>query len=168
MSVRRRTMEGMTVCVTEPPSGVAVVAGARGLVIRSIRGRDRVLARVFAWRLDARLAAGAAPEGNWLRAVRAGELTTPVTRARLGAAWRHVVARRGHGAATGNIHQLIDQLEAPGPVPARGVAMAVVLLTDRTGPLHRPRSPEHLAAAVAAVNRYLDRAAPLQAAAVPR
>ena len=159
--------------------GVAVVWNAGGLDVRRIRRRDRVFARVCGWWLDAQLAAGASPEASWLRAVRATELTEPAARARLAAAWRNVLARvdqpagaRGRvplpsasiHAAADNIALLIDRLGAPAPVTARGVAMAAVLLTDGTGALHRPQSPEHLAAAVSAANRYLDGTAPLRSA----
>ena len=156
---------------------VAVVSDTHGFDVRPIRGRDRLLARLCGWWLDTRLAAGLPPESSWLRAVRATELTSPAARARLADGWNNVLARVDQPdgtrrvvplpstsirAAAGNIALLIERLGAQAPVSARGVAMAAVLLTDGTGPLHRPQSPEHLAAAVTAVNRHLDGTTPLR------
>jgi hypothetical protein len=45
--------------------------------------------------------------------------------------------------------ELASQLAAPGPVPARGVAMVGMLLTDGLGPLYRPASREDLGAVLA-------------------
>ena len=63
--------------------------------------------------------------------------------------------RRAVQEATDVIGELVTALRSPVPVDVRGVALARQLLTDGTGPLYRSRSPEHLAAAVAAARRAL-------------
>lgn len=52
---------------------------------------------------------------------------------------------------------LASQLTAPGPVPARGVAMVGLLLTDGLGPLYRPACREDLGAVVARAGAALAR-----------
>ena len=61
------------------------------------------------------------------------------------------------------IATLIDTLQSPGPASAQGVAMAAELLSDGTGPLYRPRSVEHLSAAVTAAIRCIQAGAQLAA-----
>jgi hypothetical protein len=53
--------------------------------------------------------------------------------------------------------ELASQLTAPGPVPARGVAMVGMLLTDGLGPLYRPGCREDLGAAVVRATAALAR-----------
>lgn len=160
-----------------PVSHTALVRVKDGLALRRIGRRHRVFARVFARSLDAQLAGGQAPEDRWLRSVRATVLSGPVFRQRLAGAWAHVLARaegaerrplagigaRGADTRGGRelIAALIDILQSPGSASARGVAMATELLTDGTGPLYRPRSIEHLSAAVAATIRSLQPSEPL-------
>jgi hypothetical protein len=50
---------------------------------------------------------------------------------------------------------LAGRLAAPGPVPARGVAMVGQLLADGVGPLYRPACREDLGAAIARAARAL-------------
>jgi hypothetical protein len=59
------------------------------------------------------------------------------------------------------IRDLISRLSAPLPVPARGVAMARLLLSDATGPVYSRRSRADLTAEVAAAAAQLDPALPL-------
>ncbi len=51
---------------------------------------------------------------------------------------------------------MIALLSAPLPIPARGVAMANVLLTDGAGPLYNPRCDTELRRVVEATNAQLD------------
>ncbi len=51
--------------------------------------------------------------------------------------------------------ELARRLAAPGPVPARGVAMVGQLLADGLGPLYRPACREDLGAVVAGAARAL-------------
>jgi hypothetical protein len=64
-------------------------------------------------------------------------------------------------AAESSLRLLVDCLRAPLPVPARGVALANLLLTDGTGPLYSPLSTVDLADAVAEAGALLDPASPL-------
>ncbi len=58
--------------------------------------------------------------------------------------------------AAAEIEQLCHALQAPAPVPVRGVALADALLRDGTGPVYNRRSQADLVAAVAEATRYLD------------
>jgi hypothetical protein len=170
----RRTLE-----LCEP--GLAVT-GSRPLV-------DLVLARVFGASLDESLACGSAPESSRLLAARARDIVSLRRRTSMAGHWDRLlrVARRSAlplprpGALAGAmpvcadrivaaepaIRELMSRLSAPLPVPARGTAMASVLLTDATGPVYNRRSPVTLAAAVAAAVTQLDPALPLMPAAPP-
>jgi len=145
----------------------------------------RVLARVLGASLDESLAAGSAPESSSLLAARARDIVSLRRRTSMAGNWDHLlrVARRSARtppvprsaalagaiplcadrivAAEAAIRELIARLSAPLPVPARGVAMAHVLLTDATGPVYNRRSPVTLAAALDAAITQLDPALPL-------
>jgi len=144
---------------------------------------DTVLARVFGASLDAALAAGSPPESSRLLAARARDIVSLRKRRSAAGYWEHLLrraraqqARRAwpHApagavpvsadqimAAEPLICDLISRLSAPLPVPARGVAMAHVLLTDATGPVYERHSPVSLAAALEEVTVQLDPALPL-------
>jgi hypothetical protein len=112
----------------------------------------RLLARVHALTLDQELAAGLPADGGRARAVRAAMLVSPseredlarnwerllqrVDRARQGADPRVPLARARIVDAEDDIRQLVAALRAGLPVPARGVAMANLLLIDGTGPVY--------------------------------
>jgi hypothetical protein len=66
-------------------------------------------------------------------------------------------------AAEPAIRELVSRLSAALPVPARGVAMARVLLTDATGPLYSRQARDGLPAALEAAIAQLDPARPLLA-----
>jgi hypothetical protein len=53
-------------------------------------------------------------------------------------------------SASDDLSRLADALATPGPVAARGVAEAWILLTDGTGPLYNVRSKANLQARAAA------------------
>jgi hypothetical protein len=56
-----------------------------------------------------------------------------------------IVPCRGRvAAASDELSRLAATLTEPGPVAARGVAQAWILLTDGTGPLYNPSSPASL------------------------
>jgi hypothetical protein len=136
---------------------------------------DRVLVRLRALDLDQSLAAGRPPEHDRLHALRAATLVSPTARRTLADNWERTLAdrRRPSGARTGrvplqqarvlaaaaNVRRLIEALRAAGPVPARGVALASVLLTDGSSPLYDARSQADLAAAVRDATDFLDPAA---------
>ena len=120
---------------------------------------NRELARWRQLTLDAVLAAGRPAGGSLLRAVRAGMLVAPPLRAELARNWENVLAGAGGRsripgqrgrllAAEYEIRQLVTSLRAAGPVPARGVATANLLLTDGSGPVYDARCTTYLRAGV--------------------
>ena len=134
---------------------------------------DGVLARLFGASLDASLAAA-----------RARDIVALRRRRSMAGSWEHVlrVARRAQRApragsrppagampvcadrvvaAEPAIRDLMSRLAAPLPVPARGVAMARVLLTDGTSPVYNRHAGVALTKAVAAAAAQLDPAQPL-------
>jgi hypothetical protein len=150
----------------------------------SRRPGDGVLARVFGASLDASLAAGCPPESSRLLATRARDIVSLRRRRSMAGNWEHVlrVARRAQRArragspapagampvcadrvvaAEPAIRDLMNRLAAPLPVPARGVAMARVLLTDANSPVYNRRSGVALTDAVAAAAAQMDPALPL-------
>jgi hypothetical protein len=126
------------------------------------RLRDRVAARWRSRRIDLALADGAPPEAAASLALRARRLTDLTRRRSIAAALRRLVRELDGGgspsyvrivpccgrvaAAEGELGLLADTLADPGPVTARGVAQAWILLTDGTGPLYNPSSHESLRA----------------------
>ena len=168
-------------------------AGEPDPVIVAVRPLiDRVLARVFGASLDESLAAGSAPESARLLAVRAQDIVSLKRRTATAANWEHLlrvarqsasvppVPRSGARAAampvcSGQIttaepaiRELVSCLSVPLPVPAQGVAMARVPLTDAAGPVYNGRGRVSLAAALEAAITHLDPALPLMPAAPSR
>jgi hypothetical protein len=115
-----------------------------------------VAARVLAPTLDRRLADGHAPESGVLLAVRAQALVSPGLRRRDARLWGELVPRASRPpvlrsphtplnrdavvGSAGRLAEVCNRLDAPGPVSARGVAMANRLLRDGTGPLYDRRA----------------------------
>lgn len=148
--------------------------GARTFVIFRSRAVDRLLARMKSARLDQELAAGRLPQSSRLHAARADRLVSPSFRNELADNWERVLriaAGRtppGQGRfvlhydriaeAEPRIRELADMLRVSGPVPARGVASANLLLTDGMGPLYNPllTGKTVLSDAVAAAVAMLD------------
>lgn len=142
---------------------------------------DGALARAFGASLDASLAAGRAPESSRLLAARARQVVALSERRSVAHSWEHLLrvahrARRSGTRVTAAavpvqaerivaaepvIRDLIGRLAVPLPVPARGVAMARVLLSDAAGPVYSRRAGAGLAAAVEAAAAQLDPALPL-------
>jgi hypothetical protein len=140
-----------------------LVGGPDGLVVaRHPRLWDRLAARVRARRLDRALAGGTPPEASAALALRAQQLTEPESRGSIARALRRILrdAQQGSRPALGRVmpsrarvraareelSRLADTLEDPGPVDAVGVAQALLLLTDGTGPLYNPDSRASLCA----------------------
>jgi hypothetical protein len=138
----------------------------------TIRWRDRLLARVRELDLDRALATGHPADHDRLRALRAATLVAPAARRRLAGNWERVLTNWQQPAgpwegrvplqrarvreAADPIRELVGTLRAAGPVPARGVALAHLLLTDATGPLYNGRSRVDLADAVREAIHFLD------------
>ena len=150
------------------------------LVMRPRSLGDRLLARASGASLDRELAAGRAPEASRLLAARAQDIVALRRRRAVAADWDRLLAvatrARGRGeptrrirgdlivAAGPAIRELVRLLSAPSPVPARGVAMASVLLTDGTGPVYRRGADVSLDEAIQAAITQLDPALPLMPA----
>jgi hypothetical protein len=142
---------------------------------------DGLLARLLGASLDASLAAGQPPESSRLLAARARDIVSLRRRRSVAGSWEHVlrVARRARragspaatravpvcadrvAAAEPVIRDLVNRLAAPLPVPARGVAMARVLLTNGTSPVYSRHAGVDLGDAVTAAAAQLDPALPL-------
>jgi len=132
--------------------------------------RERVAARVLGASLDRQLAAGCPARSEPVLAARARRLVSPAARRQIIRGWNNVLRQAGRPpfmprpplcrdkiiAAEPDVRYLLALLAGPRPVAARGAAMAMVLLTDGTGPVHNHRSPVSLAAAVREAIRQLD------------
>ena len=119
---------------------------------RRLRLRDRVTARVIAWRLDGLLAGGASPDSTPSLALRARTLIGRGARADIARSLRRIQAeaRRGRHpldptlpicrAKVLECEEMIDELAErlidPSPVEVRGVALARLLVTDGASPLY--------------------------------
>lgn len=124
----------------------------RGWVVSRCCWRHRAAASLTAGRLDQQLARGVAPESSTVLAARAQALTRMRTRSALA---RHIqrlltvvssgtvqpmlrpTCWRSVQAASPDFIILADELAAPGPVAAAGVAQASLLLSQTWGPGHR-------------------------------
>jgi len=160
--------------LTEP--GVEVQAGD---MRTSPQFRERVLARVLGASLDRQLADGCPARSQPLLAARARRITSPPARRQIIQGWNNVLRQAGRPAfmprpplcrdqiiaAEPEVRYLLALLAGPRPVEARGAAMAMVLLTDGTGPVHNHRAPLSLTAAVREAIRQLD---PRSAGQAPR
>ncbi len=118
-------------------------------------------------RLDQALAGGASPDADPALAARARQLTDAKRRRELARTFRRLAgtaAKRSAlrvgpvsgrvAAAAEELGWLASRLDSPNPVAARGVAQALLLLTDATGPLYNRANDANLAdrAALAARN----------------
>jgi hypothetical protein len=144
---------------------------------------EPIVFRLNSFRLDTELAAGQAAETSARHARRASMLVAPSARRSLAAGWEHLltvatrpargisgrvpIRRRQVLLAEPEIRDLIDALNAIGPVPVQGVALARLLLTDGTGPVYNPAATDDLAQRVGRAVLELDPARPLMAARTP-
>ena len=144
---------------------------------------DNILVRFDHARLDADLAAGLSPETTLRHALRARQLVTPSTRHALASSWEQLLSgsyrpsrglsgrvpfrrERVRGAEPA-VRELIAALRAVGPIPARGVAIARVLLTDGVGsPIYNPKVADDLTQTLNLAVEHLDAAWPLTAGLV--
>ena len=119
----------------------------------------RALARLFAANLDAKLADGVDPLTSSLTITRAQQLGSLAERQALANNWLSLldqvslnrvifsssipIQRRRVSAAKAQIHALARALVRP-LAPVRGVAMALTILRDGSGPLFNPYSERSL------------------------
>ena len=154
--------------MTVPEHQLLLVLDGPVLEASEARWRDRLLARLLGHALDRRLADGEPPEGSRLLAVRAATAGTVSARRRLADCWRELLQRTDRDAppalqtrvpvsrsrivaARREIETLVAELADPCPVPARGVAMAALLLTEPSPVYDVGRTDTTLAQAVEAV-----------------
>jgi hypothetical protein len=120
------------------------------------RLRDRLAARLRSGSLDTALANGTPSEAGAALALRARRLTNAPRRRKLALAIEELVREADSTEAHSHLHVgslskrvsaasdeltvLAEKLAEPAPVCARGVAEALLLLTDGTGPLYNARS----------------------------
>jgi hypothetical protein len=131
------------------------------------------LASVLSCRLDQMLAEGRSPDSGRLLAARAQVLVSRARREEIAECWARLTTRAlrpsfGRSARSSlnreavvscesEVSELRHLLEREGPISARGVAMASVLLTDGTGPVHSRRfSARHLSDLLRHVARQLE------------
>jgi hypothetical protein len=121
------------------------------LTIRRVRAWHWLVARYRGASLDQELIDGMSPEECAYLAARALQLTSPRTRQSLAAGLDRLLADRPPAAispalpvrrasvalAAAELRSLRDRLLAPGPLPARGVAMVHELLSDGAGPVYQ-------------------------------
>jgi hypothetical protein len=135
---------------------------------------ERFVSHWRASKLDRDLASGASPDANAFLALRAQALVQPGMRRRLADRVSHLLAEAGEDRASRYIdprvsiqrdsildaadalQMLIDRLLMAAPVPARGVALARLLLTDGAGPLYCPSDRSDLRARVLAAVDQLE------------
>ena len=126
---------------------------------------DRLRARLRSRQLDHALARGTPPETAAPLALRARRLTRISRRRAIADGLWRVLRDTCPGAtspqarvsprlsqvvaASDDLTRLADALASPGPVAARGVAQAWILLTDGTGPLYNANSTADLRARAA-------------------
>ncbi len=151
---------------TKRRSLIGRTGGPRGpLIAQRARVSDRIRARLRARRLDLALAAGAPPEQSAAVALRARRLIDPSNRRSMAETLRRMLreSQAGHWisyahvppcrtrvlAASEQLDELADALSRPGPVAVHGVAEALILLTDGSGPLYNPGSRASLSALAA-------------------
>jgi hypothetical protein len=135
------------------------------VVAKPARWRDRLAARLRSRVLDSQLAAGVPPAASAALSLRAQALGHGPSRTLLGDRIRHVLDEaRGAGritraqvpvrrsevlAAAAELEELATRLLAPGPLAARGLAQARLLLTDGASPLYFGGAVEELGAVAA-------------------
>ena len=128
------------------------------------RAWDRLLMRLRGFRLDQELARGASPEASVELALRAQLLVRPRHRRELARSMGRLlsaaqgppcggrlpvpVCRDQVREGADELGELIGRLRARGPVAARGVAQASLLLADASGPLYRCSTRDDLRASV--------------------
>lgn len=132
-----------------------------------------IMAHCCVGRLDRALGRGKSPEGSLLLALRAHELVRPAIRREFADRLeRHLedaaqpvrfvvsacvpIRRERVIESETKLRILIERLRAPGPIPARGVALVSVLLTDGAGPLFGRNCTHSLTAEVTLAIDALD------------
>jgi hypothetical protein len=129
-------------------------------IARPARPWDRLLMRLRSYHLDAELARGASPDATVALALRAQMLVSVGVRRNLARSAQRVltvamqtsprdrlpvpICRDRVRDSVGEFAELTRRLLPAGPVAARGVAQASLLLTNAGGPLYHRANPDDL------------------------
>lgn len=166
----------MTLILTLVVTHVLIDEG-RGLEVRRVRIRDRLLSRLRAAALDRELASGASPESSIALAVHARHLCEWAERSVLAQSLTRIAAagvaddrpgRPSHRIplsqtairrSGAELSAVVARLEAGAPVGVQGVARIRKLLTDGTGPLYQRAAPGRLGRELRAALEAMDRVA---------
>ena len=145
---------------------VVLLLDSEGVYARRVTWRQRLQARLLGDRLDRELASGVRPETDPVLMLRAARISSPRSRRELAslaletrdtrfAAQSMVLLPRVRKARR-EFEELLERLEAPAPLPARGMAAVMLLLRDGSGPLYRAESRQSLARMVRDITGQLD------------
>ena len=152
---------------------VVIQLDAEGVWARRVTWWERMQSHLCGDRLDRDLAAGVPPETSPLLALRAAQISSPHSRRELAALVRHMLDSAVHPdesplharsmailprvrKAQHEFEALAEHLEAPVPLPARGMAAVKLLLRDGAGPLYRYESRQSLPRLVRDITDLLD------------
>ncbi|MGN6169619.1 MAG: hypothetical protein ACTHQQ_15830 [Solirubrobacteraceae bacterium] len=146
-----------TILLTEQPD-------ARYVEPHTVRTRDRLRARLWAWRLDRALARGARPDSTAALSLHAHRLIGRNVRQALARDLRKLpgdaahprhrldpvvpICRRGVLHAAGLLEELAARLDGPEPVDACGVAQVRGLLRNSDSPLFNPNGADEFVRAL--------------------
>ena len=147
-------------------AGVVLLRSSEDAIVpQRARWRDRIVARWRAAGLDAQLAAGVPPAERITLALHAQAISESHRRSTLAQRIHHVLRqarapsrlstaqvplrRRAILAVAEDLEELASRLLAPGPVGARGIAKARLLLIDGCSPLYFSGASDELRVAVA-------------------
>ena len=152
---------------------VVLLLDSEGVYARRVTWRQRLQARLLGDRLDRELASGVRPETDPVLMLRAARISSPRSRRELASLVRRLLdsaleTRDTRFAAQSMVllprvrkarrefEELLECLEAPAPLPARGMAAVMLLLRDGSGPLYRAESRQSLARMVRDITGQLD------------
>lgn len=151
---------------------VVIQIDGTGVWARRVSWLERLESHLFGDRLDRALAAGIPPETDPLLALRAAQISSPKSRRELATVVRRMLAAATDPESPMRVRSmailprvkkarrefeaLADHLEAPVPLPARGMAAVKLLLRDGAGPLYRYESRQSLPRLVRDITDLLD------------
>ena len=154
------------------PATWDALGGGCSSVAGHIRLRDRAIARLRAQQLDRALAGGERSDKTEALALRATRLTAGPFRRSIAKSYRHILRQAREDpkpsrarivpsrdrviAARHELTEVARALTQPGPVAARGVAQALLLLRDGTGPMYNRGSEACLRTCLAIATENLE------------
>jgi len=173
---QQHRVEGFTSRAVHESTGhgrVVIQLDADGVWARRVTWYERLQSHLCGDRLDRALAAGVPPETDPLLALRAAQISSPKSRSELASLVRRILSSaltpddspfRARSMAIlprvrkaqREFETLVERLEAPVPLPARGMAAVKLLLRDGAGPLYRYESRQSLPRLVRDITDLLD------------